>query len=223
MSYSIKAGRNLKCTDGTTDYYLYEGDKVICHTEQGIYNGTLSWIGEYKENPDAELQPFVFIDTFESRVSMIRNIIKVKDIIHIYKNPFYDNDKQYSIEQDVLNTLITKGYSQKQAEAIHNRMSDTTMFYFIPYIKATTYALEAVKQVNALNKNDAKDIIVDAAKQCAEEAQKEYFELVEIYQKVIEQCDRDSECIKDTLGIVSKCWNDLEKQKTDKVVNTCAN
>lgn len=88
-----------------------------------------------------------------------------------------------------------------------------TKFYCTPYIKATKYAIEAVRQVNTSDKNDAKDMIMDAAKQCIEEAQKEYFELVEIYAKEIEQCDRDVNCLTDTLKIASKCWNDLKSMK----------
>ena len=56
-----------------------------------------------------------------------------------------------------------------------------------------------------------------------EEAHKEYFELVDIYQKVIEQCDRDAACLTDTLDIVSKCWNDLEKQKADRTEKISVN
>ena len=55
---------------------------------------------------------------------------------------------------------------------------------------------------------------MDAAEQCIEEAQREFFELIGIYVNEIEQCDRDTSCLTDVLNIVSKCWNDLEKQKT---------
>lgn len=216
MIFDIKVGTNLKCTGETGSYYFYEGDKVICYVGDKVYNGTISWIGTYKENADSEPQQLITIDTFKSRTSMSRDMIKVEDITYISKNPFYDNEKKYSAEQDILDTLIKKGYSQEQAKAIRDRMSDATMFYFIPYTKATTYAIEAVRQVNESDKRDAKDIIMDLAKQCLEETQKEYFELVAIYQKVIEQCDRDAGCLKDTLEIVSKCWNELQKQKTDR-------
>lgn len=218
MLLNVETRTNIKCRDGVEVNYLYEGDKVVCYVGERVYIGTLSWIGGYKENADSEPQQAICIDAWKGRTSMFREIIMLKDITEICKNPFLhdDNDKTYSEEQGILDVLIEKGYSKEQAKAICDQMHDMTMYYFIPYIKATTYALEAVKQVNALNKNDAKDLIADVAKQCAEEAQKEYFELVEIYQNLIEQCERDSECIKDTLGIVSKCWNDLEKQKTDR-------
>lgn len=215
MIFDIKAGTNLKCTDETGSYYFYEGDKVICYIGDRVYNGTISWIGAYKENADSEPQQIISIDTFKSRTSITRDMIKVNDITYISKNPFYDNENKYSTEQDILDTLIKKGYSQEQAKAVRDRMSDVTMFYFMPYTKATTYAIEAVRQVNASGKNDAKDIIMDLAKQCMEEAQKEYFELIEIYAKEIEQCSRDTNCLTDTLKIVSKCWNDLRDMKAD--------
>ena len=216
MIFDIKVGTNLKCTDETGSYYFYEGDKVICYVGDKVYNGTISWIGTYKENADSEPQQLITIDTFKSRTSMSRDMIKVEDITYISKNPFYDNEKKYSAEQDILDTLIKKGYSQEQAKAIRDRMSDATMFYFMPYTKATTYAIEAVRQINESDKNDAKDIIMEGAKQCMEEVQKEYFELVEIYAKEIEQCDRDASCMTDTLKIVSKCWNDLRNMKADR-------
>ncbi len=97
------------------------------------------------------------------------------------------------------------------------------MFYNVPYMNATNYAIEAVRQVNSSNQNNNKDIINKLAKQCVEESQKEYFELVDIYQKVIEQCDRDAACLTDTLDIVSKCWNDLEKQKADRTEKISVN
>lgn len=98
-----------------------------------------------------------------------------------------------------------------------------TKFYCIPYIKATTYAIEAVRQLITSDKNDVKDIIMDGAKQCMEEAQKEYFELVEIYAKEIEQCSRDVSCMTDTLKIVSKCWNDLRNMKADRTEKVSKN
>ncbi len=217
MIFDIKVGTNLKCTDETGGYYFYEGDKVICYVGDKVYNGTISWIGTYKENADSEPQQLITIDTFKSRTNMSRDMIKVEDITYISKNPFYDNEKKYSAEQDILDTLIKKGYSQEQAKAIRDRMSDATMFYFMPYTKATTYAIEAVRQINESDKNDAKDIIMKGAKQCMEEVQKEYFELVEIYAKEIEQCDRDTNCLTDTLNIVTKCWNDLRNMKSGDI------
>lgn len=215
MSFNIKTGSNLKYADETGTYYLFEGDKVICHVGEKVYNGTLSLIGTYKENVDSELQQVIYIDTFKNRTNMSRDMIKVKDITYISKNPFYDNEKPFKNEQDFMDIYVRKGYSREQAKAICDRMSDTIVFYNIPYVKATNYAIEAVRQKITSDKSDDKDIINELAKQCVEEAQKEYFELVDIYQKVIEQCDRDTACFTDTLDIVSKCWNDLEKQKAN--------
>ncbi len=213
---NIETATNLKYTDEIGTHYLYEGDKVICHVGEQEYNGTISWIGAYKENADSEPQQVIYIDTWKGRTSMSREMVMLRDITEIYRNPLYDNEKLDSDEQYILNTWIKKGYSKGQAEAICNRMNDITKFCYIPYIKATKYAIEAVRQVNTSDKNDAKDIIMEGAKQCMEEAQKEYFELVEIYAKEIEQCDRDASCMTDTLKIVSKCWNDLRNMKADR-------
>lgn len=217
MMLNIETGTNIKYTDETGTCYFHEGDKVICHVGERVYNGTISWIGAYRENADSELQQIIYIDTWNGRTSMSRDMVMLKDITEIYMNPFYDSDKLDSNEQYILNTWIKKGYNKIQAKAICDRMSDITKFCYIPYIKATKYAIEAVRLENTANKNDAKDIIMDLAKQCMEEAQKEYFELVEIYAQVIEQCDRDTNCLTDTLKIVSKCWNDLRNMKADDI------
>ena len=218
MPLNIAIGTNIKYTDETGTYYLYEGDKVICHVGEQEYNGTLSWIGVYRENADSEPQQVIYIDTWKGRTSMSREMVRLKDVTDICKNPFsYDiNDEICSDGRKTFNVLLEKGYSKEQAKAICDRTHDMTVFYCIPYTKSTIYAIEAVRQVNSSNKNNDKDIINELAKQCVEEAQKEYFELVDIYQKVIEQCDRDAACLTDTLGIVSKCWDDLEKQKADR-------
>ena len=52
MSLKIEVGTNIKCTDETGSYYFYEGDKIICHVGEKVYNGTISWIGAYRENSD---------------------------------------------------------------------------------------------------------------------------------------------------------------------------
>ena len=131
---------------------------------------------------------------------------------------FYD-EKPFGNEKDFVDVYTKNGYSKEQAEALCNRLNDMTKFYCTPYIKATTYAIEAVRQVNTSDKNDAKDIIMEGAKQCMEEAQKEYFELVDIYAKEIEQCNRDINCLTDTIGITTKCWNDLRGMKECDVKN----
>lgn len=225
MILNIEAGANIKYTDETGTYYFHEGDKVICHVGEQVYSGIISWIGRYQEIADSELQQVIYIDTWNGRTSMSREMIKVKDITEIYRNPFShsNSDKTCSGERGILDALIEKGYSKEQAGALCNRMQDMVEFYFIPYIKATKYAIEAVRQVNASDKNDAKDIIMDLAKQCMEEAQKEYFELIGIYAKEIEQCSRDTNCLTDTLKITSKCWNDLRDMKADRTEKVSKN
>lgn len=153
---------------------------------------------------------------------MSRDMVRLKDITDICKNPFHD-EQPFGSKNDFVDTYTKKGYSKEQAEALCNRLNDMTKFYCIPYIKATTYAIEAVRQLITSGKNDVKDIIMDGAKQCMEEAQKEYFELVEIYAQEIEQCSRDVSCMTDTLKIVSKCWNDLRNMKADRTEKVSKN
>lgn len=221
MSLNIETGTNLKYVDETGTYYFHEGDKVICHVGELIYVGMLAWIGIYKENADSEPQQAIYIDTWKSRTRMSREMVMLRDITEIYKNTFShsNSDKTCSGKWEMLDALIEKGYSKEQAGALCSRMQDMVEFYFIPYIKATTYAIEAVRQLNTSDKNDAKDIIMEGAKQCMEEAQKEYFELVDIYAKEIEQCNRDINCLTDTIGITTKCWNDLRGMKECDVKN----
>ena len=98
---------------------------------QGLYIGTLSWIGEYKENADSEPQQAICIDAWRGRTSMSRELIMLKDITEICKNPFLndDNDKTRSGERGILDALIEKGYGKEQAKAICDRMYDMTVFY----------------------------------------------------------------------------------------------
>lgn len=54
MILNIEAGASIKYTDETGTCYFHEGDKVICHVGERVYNG-ISWIGAYQENADSEL------------------------------------------------------------------------------------------------------------------------------------------------------------------------
>ncbi len=212
MILNIDAATNIRYTDETGTYYFHEGDKVICHAGKHVYNGIISWIGIYRKNADSELQQVIYIDTWNGRTSMSREMVMLKDITDICKNPFYD-ERPFGNEKDFVDTYTKNGYSKEQAEALCNRLNDMTEFYCIPYIKATTYAIEAVRQINISDKNDVRDIIMEGAKQCIEEAQREYFDLIEIYAKAIEQRNRDVSCLTDTIDIASKCWNDLRNLK----------
>ncbi len=215
MILNIDAATNIRYTDETGTYYFHEGDKVICHVGERVYNGTISWIGAYQENADSELQQVIYIDTWNGSTSMSREMIRLKDITDICKNPFsYDiNDETCSDGRKTFNVLVEKGYSKEQAKAICDRTHDMTVLYCTPYTKSTTYAIEAVRQINISDKNDVRDIIIEGAKQCIEEAQREYFDLIEIYAKAIEQRNRDVSCLTDTIDIASKCWNDLRNLK----------
>ena len=117
MSLNIETGINLKYTDEIGTHYLYEGDKVICHVGEHTYNGTISWIGIYKENADSEPQQVIYIDTWKGRTSMSREMVMLKDITNICKNPFsYDiNDETCSDGRKTFNVLTEKGYSKEQA------------------------------------------------------------------------------------------------------------
>ncbi len=212
MILNIDAATNIRYTDETGTYYFHEGDKVICHAGKHVYNGRISWIGAYQENADSEPQQIIYIDIWNGRTSMSREKVMLKDITDICKNPFYD-EKPFGNEKDFVDTYTKNGYSKEQAEALCNRLNDMTEFYCIPYIKAAAYAIEAVRQINISDKNDVRDIIMEGAKQCIEEAQREYFDLIEIYAKAIEQRNRDVSCLTDTIDIASKCWNDLRNLK----------
>ena len=51
---NIKAKRYIEYTkDGITDKF-HEGDKVICRTVDEEYKGTITCVGEFKENEEAE-------------------------------------------------------------------------------------------------------------------------------------------------------------------------
>ena len=130
---NIETGINITYIDETGTHYLYEGDKVICHVGDKTYNGVLSLIGIYENNSDLEAQQVICIDTWKGRTSITREIIMLKDITNICKNPFYESERLDNKDQDILNEWIKRGYNKAQAKAICDRMHDMTVFYCTPY------------------------------------------------------------------------------------------
>lgn len=228
MSLNIEVGTNIRYTDETGTYYLFEGDKVICHVGEKVYNGTISCIGIYKEEPDSEPQQVIYMDTFKSRTSMSRDMIKLNDITGICKNPFSHDRESVSGEQKFVDMFMERGYSRERAKTVYDRMSDAVIFYNIPVVKAAAYAMQAIRYVSDKrihgDKNSRARQLAEFAKECADMAAGEYFKMFEMYINAMLQGGNDAlVCLEDTLDIVSKCWNDLSRQKTDETVNVCGN
>ena len=83
---NIKAKRYIEYTkDGITDKF-HEGDKVICRTVDEEYKGTITCVGEFKENEEAEPVTVICLDTSKSVWSYSSEIIKVDDIEFMCKD-----------------------------------------------------------------------------------------------------------------------------------------
>ena len=84
--HNIKAKHYIEYTkDGITDKF-HEGDKVICRTADKEHTGTITCVGEFKENEEAEPVTVICLDTSKSVWSYSSEIIKFDDIEFMCKD-----------------------------------------------------------------------------------------------------------------------------------------
>ncbi len=213
MGLNAEIRFSIQYTDETGTYNFFEGDKVICYVREQVYNGTIVHIGLYRETPDSEAQQFICIDTSKSNTSLSSEIIKVKDITKLHKNPFYDENKIFAYDSEFVDMFIKNGCSKERAETMYNSLNDAIVFYNIPVVNAISYAMQTMGEITNEDINNNTKRILELAKKCSSEAENKYFELIQIYTKMIGRNERNISDLVDTLKIVSKCYNDLSEQK----------
>ena len=211
----------LKYTDEAGAKYFKEGDKVICYVGEHKYDGKIKAIGGYSEEIGAEPVPAIYLDTSQNKTSCSHEIIKIKDITLICKNPLYKleslHEEEGTFRSDLTDYLIKAGFSQEEMQTIYDKVNDATILGCLPIAKAPAYALHAVSCTRNDTKTNEKDTIMEIAEECALVTVKEYFDMIDALQKAIGREDRDKADLIDILHITSKCWHDLIKQDGDKM------
>lgn len=216
----------LKYTDEAGTKYFKEGDKVICYVGEHKYDGTIKAVGGYSEEIEAEPIPAIYLDTSQNKTSYSTEVIKIKDITSICKNPLYKLESLYGEEgtfrSDLTDYLIKAGFSQEEMQTIYDKVNDATILGCLPIAKAPAYALHAVSCTRNDAKTDEKDMIMEIAKECSLVTVKEYFDMIDALQKAIGRGGRDKVDLIDVLHITSKCWHDLIKQDRDRMLEILA-
>ena len=148
---NIKAKHYIEYTkDGITDKF-HEGDKVICRTADKKYTGTITCVGEFKENEDAEPVTVICLDTSKSVWSYSSEIIKFDDIEFMCKDFLADTDinNEISDEETKKNTYIHiftgMGYDKTEVEKIWNSLGKLMKQFNIPFEKAMGCMIYALK------------------------------------------------------------------------------
>ncbi len=139
---NIKAKHCIEYTkDGITDKF-HEGDKVICRTADKEYTGTITCVGEFKENEEAEPVTVICLDTSKSVWSHSSEIIKFDDIEFMCKDFLADTDinSDISDEEAKKNTYIHMftgmGYDKSKVENVWNSLDKLMKQFDIPFEKA---------------------------------------------------------------------------------------
>ena len=210
----------LKCTDEASTEYFKEGDKVICYAGGHKYDGKIKAIGGYSEETDTEPIPAIYLDTSPNKTSYSAEVIKIKDITSICKNPLYKckslHEEKGTFRSDLTDYLIKAGFGQEEVQNIYDKVNDAIILGCLPTAKASAYALHAAACTKNDTKTDEKDTIIEIAKECSFAAVKEYFDMIDVLQKAIGRGDRDKTDLIDVLHITSKCWHDLLRQEENK-------
>lgn len=210
----------LKYTDETGTKYFKEGDSVICCAGGHKYDGKIKAVGTCMEESGAEPVPVVCLDTSKSKTSYSGEVIKLKEITSICKNPLYRLEEPGEAENTgswIMDCIVENGFSQEKAENMYNTVNDAMLLGCLPIIKASAYALHAAAGKDRNTGTDEKDRIRKLAEECSVVAVKEYFDLIDALQKAVGREEREKTGLLDTLDIVSKCWHDLLRQDMDKM------
>lgn len=139
---NIKAKHYIEYTkDDITDKF-HEEDKVICRTADKEYTGTITCVGEFKENEEAEPVTVICLDTSKSVWSHSSEIIKFDDIEFMCKDFLADCniDNDMTDEELQKNTYISlfvgMGYDRGKVENTWNNVYSLMKQFDIPFEKA---------------------------------------------------------------------------------------
>lgn len=219
MALNIETEVGIKYTDESGTYHFFVGDEVMCCIKEKKYVGRITFIGNYRESGSTEVQPVIYLDT--SGNSMIRSeeMVKLKDVTFICKNPFMDGTTPFRENEEFIKSLIDKGFSKEKAEAVSDGMNAVIILNSTPVIKAASYAVKTVDSIEngEMSGEALEDAVMDSAKECAAVAIKEYLDLLEMFIRKIGREEKHELRFSDVINIVSKCWDDLAEQDVDRI------
>lgn len=219
MALNIETEVSIKYTDESGTYHFFVGDEIMCCIKEKRYVGRITFIGNYCESGSTEVQPVIYLDT--SGNSMIRSeeMVKLKDVTFICKNPFMDGTAPFKENEEFIKSLIDKGFSKEKAEAVSDGLGAAIILSSTPAIKAASYAVKALDNIEngEMSGEELKDVVIDNAKECAAVAVKEYLELLEMLLRKIGRKEKHGLRFSDVINIVSKCWDDLAEQDVDRI------
>lgn len=148
---NIKAKNYIEYTkDGITDKF-YEGDKVICRTADKEYTGTITCVGEFKENEETEPVTVICLDTSKSVWSYSSEIIKFDDIEFMCKDFLADTDVNTDISDEetkkstYIHMFTGMGYDRFKVEKIWNNLEKLMTQVDISFEKAMGCMIYALK------------------------------------------------------------------------------
>ena len=148
---NIKAKNHIEYTkDGITDKF-YEGDKVICRTVDKEYTGTITCVGEFKENEETEPVTVICLDTSKSVWSYSSEIIKFDDIEFMCKDFLADTDVNIDISDEetkkstYIHMFTGMGYDRVKVEKIWNYLENLMTQVDISFEKAMGCMIYALK------------------------------------------------------------------------------
>lgn len=148
---NIKAKHYIEYTKGGITDKFHEGDKVICRTADEEYTGTITCVGEFKENEDADSVTVICLDTSKSIWSYSSEIIKFDDIEFMCKDFLADANinSDISDEETRKNTYIhmftDMGYDRFKVEKTWNCLEKLMKQFNIPFEKVMGCMIYALK------------------------------------------------------------------------------
>lgn len=228
---SIETKGHINFTDEGVTTTFNEGDNVICCVgDEERHVGTITAIGSWKENDDAEPYQAVYIDTSKNARSYSSEIIKVDDITYICKNPLKDKleppmSKKESDKKTYVGMLVGLGYEPSKVEKAWASVEKVMDIYDIPVDKALACSLysitnqcsifESLKDICGVDIKEMESLIdnlENAAKFSMGMAIKSFGELLEIIGKVFKGEEKIT--TEDVMSMVSNEWDNMsDKEK----------
>lgn len=148
---NIEAKQYVEFTyEGVTEKF-YEGDKVICRTDDKEYTGIVKDIGVFRETEDSEPVTVICIDTSKSAWSYSSEIIKVDDVTFICKDFLADADIDDSMTDEEMkkNTYISlfvgMGYDRTKVENMWANVDKLMKQFDLPFEKVMSCVIYALK------------------------------------------------------------------------------
>lgn len=219
MALNIEAEANIKYTDESGTYHFFVGDEVMCATRLKQYVGEISFIGLWHEKEGAEDPQVICLDISNGSTSHSKEIIKLKDITFIRKNPFVDEMQPFGENEEFIKSLVDKGFSQDKARIVSDGMNAAAVLYTTSLSKVPAYVVKAVDNIEngEMSGEELKDAVMDNAKECAAVAVKEYIDLLKMFIRKIGREEKHGLRFSDVINIVSKCWDDLAEQDLGRI------